>query len=75
MLPIRCFTCNRLLGNLYHVKEWNEDKFNSYNIKRFCCKKILKYSINVNDNVKFPSDNHIIQYKNTIECKRFIIPR
>lgn len=75
MIPVRCFTCNKLLGNLYYIKEWDEETFNKLKIKRFCCKKILRFSIDVHKDLKFSSDTNVYQCKNTIEMKRFVIPR
>lgn len=75
MIPVRCFTCNKLLGQLYHIQDWNDENFIKYQIKRFCCKKILKHSIDVHEKLKFPSNSNIIQYKNHMETKRMIIPR
>ena len=51
-MPIRCFSCGKVLGNKY-------EKFNSYKNKesafkdlgiiRYCCKNILLTSIDTND--------------------------
>ena len=53
MLPIRCFTCNKVLGcydSLFDEHKKNADLndfFEKYNIKRYCCKKIFMCHIDI----------------------------
>lgn len=49
ILPIRCYTCGKVLANLTLVweqykKEHSDDYklfFEKYNIQRYCCKRVL----------------------------------
>lgn len=47
MLPIRCFTCNSILGdlsqpvNVVGQKNLNEAFFEKYDVTRYCCRKVL----------------------------------
>ena len=50
LLPIRCYTCGKVLGNLTQVWELYRDQhgdkdwlpfFQKYNIQRYCCKRVL----------------------------------
>lgn len=49
MLPIRCYTCGKVLANLTipwtkHHQSGSDDWqpfFEKYNIKRYCCKRVL----------------------------------
>ena len=54
MLPVRCYTCNKVLGHLEqdlqkwiheHItkgqKDSLEDFYDTNNIRRLCCRKIL----------------------------------
>lgn len=48
MIPVRCFTCGKVLGNLEDTckdlhkknKTWKEI-FHILNINRYCCKMVL----------------------------------
>lgn len=51
IIPVRCFTCNKVLGNKWEeyqklVKEGTDPQiiFNKLGIKRYCCKRILTTS-------------------------------
>lgn len=51
LLPIRCFTCNKILGNYNNA--WQNSChdphsfFEKYNIKRYCCQKIFMTHIDI----------------------------
>ena len=52
MLPVRCYTCGKVLGNKEetYIKLKKEDLdnidiFKKMNITRYCCKRILTTSI------------------------------
>lgn len=56
MLPVRCFSCNKVLGHLDHVfKEYrqkNDDLapfFETYSIRKYCCRKIFLTNVNIYD--------------------------
>ncbi|MCK4238763.1 MAG: DNA-directed RNA polymerase subunit N [Candidatus Lokiarchaeota archaeon] len=63
IIPIRCFSCGKLIGDLYEpyiemtVKKGipSEDAFKKLNISRFCCKRMIVSHINLIDEIlKFP---------------------
>tara|TARA_Y100000592_G_C5447414_1_gene306784 strand:+ start:1382 stop:1618 length:237 start_codon:yes stop_codon:yes gene_type:complete len=73
MLPIRCFTCGKVLGNKYERFNIYKDKEQAYKdlgIQRYCCKTILLTSIDTSefmqDYTQFPE---CITLKNTY-CER-----
>ena len=48
MIPIRCFTCGKVLGNKWERFCQYEDKtlaFKEMRIERYCCKRILLTTI------------------------------
>ena len=50
--PIRCFTCNKVLGNKYERFDKYKDKvkaFSELGIERYCCKNVLLTSIDTQD--------------------------
>lgn len=73
MLPIRCFTCGKVLGNKYEKFNNYKDKEQAYNdlgIQRYCCKTILLTNIDTSefmqDYTNFPG---CVKIKETY-CKR-----
>jgi len=53
MLPIRCFTCNKVIGRydqqfeIYKKKDDLPGFFDTFNITRYCCKKIFMTHIDI----------------------------
>ena len=45
-IPVRCFSCNKVLGGLWDRYQRGED-FNSLGLKRYCCKRMLLCSTDV----------------------------
>lgn len=48
IIPIRCFTCNKILGNkwdtykkLLSEGKTQEDVFKTLGLNRYCCRKIM----------------------------------
>lgn len=63
LLPIRCYTCGKVLANLterwekYRNEQGQEDWlpfFQRYNIRRYCCKRVLMSQV--------PDPNHDQSY-------------
>lgn len=61
MIPVRCFTCNKVIANMYCTylemqKEGisNEDIFKKINFTRYCCKRMFLGHIEDDDIMKFP---------------------
>ena len=50
MLPIRCFSCNKVLGHYSDAFEKgiiNKDFLKNHHINRYCCQKILLTSVDI----------------------------
>lgn len=51
ILPVRCFTCNKVIGN--YSQAWDRHKDNprlfflKYKIRRYCCQKIFMTHIDI----------------------------
>lgn len=50
ILPVRCYTCGKVLANLtnqwiQHKEQYNDDNwklfFDKYKIQRYCCKRVI----------------------------------
>lgn len=83
MLPIRCFTCNKVLARYqdafdnYKAKFSNQEEidysefFNHLNIQRICCRKIFLTHIDIFQyDPPFTNDNIIC--KSTCQFKRIL---
>lgn len=76
MIPVRCFTCNKILGHYFHIEREKLDQkiFDHYNIERFCCKKVLLESVDVHEDIQEPLQSEIFEIKKELERKRLVIP-
>lgn len=72
MLPVRCYTCNKILGHLEKaLMEERADKvdddidlsafFTRYRIERYCCRRILLTS--------YSGDEYTFELPKTVECR------
>lgn len=77
ILPIRCFSCGKVIGQLYHIKEFTPDVFEQNGIHRYCCKKTLLTSVSIHDNDSTYStyDNKEITIKKGIEDEKILFPK
>lgn len=78
LLPIRCFTCNKVLGNksleLERYREEGRDKtergycdfFEEQRIERYCCKKVIMSTLDI-----YPVTREM-KYPRTIEIKKVL---
>jgi DNA-directed RNA polymerase subunit N (RpoN/RPB10) len=69
MLPVRCFSCNKVIGQLDDVfrryREKNKDKddglvpfFEEFNIRKYCCRKIFLTHVDIYEyTAEFTHDN------------------
>ena len=48
VLPVRCFTCNKVLGH-FAGQTIDLEFIQKQNIQRYCCKKILMTSVDIHD--------------------------
>ena len=58
IIPIRCFTCNKVVGNkweLYQQKQKegksNEQIFKELSLVRYCCKRMLMTHVDLIDKI------------------------
>ncbi|MCS7123777.1 MAG: DNA-directed RNA polymerase subunit N [Candidatus Aenigmarchaeota archaeon] len=52
LLPIRCFTCGKVLGHLFEeMKKYKDinEFFEKHNIRRYCCKQVLLTTVDVEE--------------------------
>lgn len=76
MLPIRCFTCNFIIGQFtFLVGETDVKKYEENNIQRICCRKTIKNSVDIHQNVAPKIKLNNIEMKYILEDKRIVIPR
>lgn len=51
MIPVRCFTCNNMLGHLYAGVEAgaqiDHNYFQKHKIDRYCCRKVLTTHVDI----------------------------
>jgi len=83
MLPIRCFTCNKVIGRYqqayddYKKQFPNQDEINytdffeTYQINRICCRKIFITSVDIFQ-YQPPFNNENIICKSVCEFKRIL---
>ena len=62
IIPIRCFSCGKLIAHVYQPYkellekgETSEDAFEELGIRRFCCKRMIVSQVELlEDLLKFP---------------------
>ena len=56
MLPVRCFSCNKVIGHLddafYQYRKDDKEKdlvpfFEKFNIRKYCCRKIFLTNVDI----------------------------
>lgn len=78
ILPIRCFTCNRILAQYSDYIETNEINnifFEENDIKRYCCKKILINSVDIHKDLYGERNNTFYKMKKYSEVNKILIAR
>lgn len=78
MLPIRCFTCNKVLGHFSDYIENNKidvEFFKKFDIKRYCCKKVLLTSVDVHKELYVQRDESFCSIKKYSEIDKIVIAR
>lgn len=66
MIPIRCFTCNKVIGGKweeyksYLEKGMNKEKaLNTVSLKRYCCRRHFLSHVDLTDQlILFPNGNY-----------------
>jgi DNA-directed RNA polymerase I, II, and III subunit RPABC5 len=57
IIPIRCYTCNKVIGNSYEIykeiikTKTSEEAFKEINIKKYCCKRMFLCHIDLIDKI------------------------
>lgn len=87
MKPIRCFTCNKVLGNKWcaieHMRSienmsW-KDIYDKLCITRYCCKKTIMTSIDASDYSNYPDKQcqvrNAYQLSETSDTVNFLLAR
>lgn len=76
MFPIRCFTCNKVIGHLwYQYKDCNDKPlfFEEKRIRRFCCRRMfLTHVDNFSDVLAYKKNNNTNSGK---QSERIVIAR
>ena len=64
IIPVRCFTCGKVIGNKYEryleltEKEVSKDEiFRELNLSRYCCKRMLTTHVELIDLILEYSEN------------------
>lgn len=77
IIPIRCFSCNKVLGNKYerYVQMKQEDIepleiFRRLGIERLCCKTILTTHVNTIDSLLEKENDTVLESNPLIYVKR-----
>lgn len=64
MLPVRCFTCNKVIA--HKEKKYNDmvksgmkkdDVLDSLNMKRYCCRRMFLGHVDINDQLLLYSND------------------
>ena len=74
ILPVRCFTCNKVLGQ-FAGKKIDQEFIKTQNIQRYCCKKILMTSVDIHDGFQPSLKMSFCKTKHSIETERVVIAR
>lgn len=87
MLPVRCYTCGKVLGHL--EKEWTDHRsvagmndwhpfFEKYRIERYCCRRVImchEPDINHEMHYELPPSVASIKEEDDTEHRRFFLAR
>ena len=75
IIPIRCFTCNGILGDLSNEindigqSNLNPDFFHKHGITRYCCQKILCTFVDIYKNSFHQRDQSFYTLKKNTEVE------
>lgn len=78
MLPIRCFTCNRILGQYsddFENGNITKSFLQEHGIQRYCCQKILLTSVDIHDKLLIDRTLPFCHVKSYLEVKKIVIAR
>ena len=73
MFPVRCYTCNALLGHLAPHFATSDIKWvmDTHNINRICCRRMAISHVDIVDDLLiYPHKNEVVDQSNTtFNCK------
>ncbi len=73
MIPVRCFTCNNVLGNLYRAlneaDKIDETFFHTHQINNYCCRKVLSTQVDIYRNSFMEHDQSFYTLKKNSEVE------
>lgn len=77
MLPVRCFTCNKVLGHLSddvenYGKSIDTAFYDLHCIKRYCCRKVLATSVDIYKEDLKPRDESFYKIKKYVEVTKIV---
>ena len=78
MLPIRCFSCNKILGqysDAFDEKKINITFLKNNNIERYCCQKILLTTVDIHSEAFSKVNLSFCKRKVHTEIKKVMIAR
>lgn len=78
MLPVRCFSCNKVLGHFsdhFENGEITKQFLEDHNITRYCCKKILLTTVDVHKDLFEEKVLPYVKIKSHTERKKIVIAR
>ena len=78
MLHVRCFTCNRILGqysDAFEAGDISKSFLQQHNIHRYCCQKILLTSVDIHEHLLTERTLPFSQIKSYLELKKIVIAR
>ena len=75
LIPVRCFTCNKIIGDKWdafvHMRENKisyKEIFEKLHIHRWCCKRMLLSHFDIADKISQYNDKHLKNVTITDEC-------
>ena len=78
MLPIRCFSCNKILGHFsddFENGTINKEFLKKHGISRYCCQKILLTSVDIHKHLFSTVDLPFCKQKPYTETTRILTAR
>lgn len=77
MLPVRCFTCNKVIGHLSDAleeygKPVDVEFYEFHKIKRYCCKKVLATYVDIYKEDVKKRDESFYKIKKHLEVTKIL---
>ncbi len=77
MLPVRCFTCNKVVGHLSDALENYGGRpdtafYDRYGIQRYCCRKVVATSVDIYKEGMKERDESFYSVKKYVEVTKIL---